>query len=103
MIRRPPRSTLFPYTTLFRSIAGLLRRQLVSRSQIVGSHPRAARREELHTHYGIRMVEANRDAVSLKPAHEAASPAPAREPANDAATREGERHGEGDSSIVVLA
>src|SRR2546423_10855522 len=23
MIRRPPRSTLFPYTTLFRSIAGL--------------------------------------------------------------------------------
>src|SRR2546422_7431416 len=25
MIRRPPRSTLFPYTTLFRSIAGLER------------------------------------------------------------------------------
>src|SRR6267378_756792 len=25
MIRRPPRSTLFPYTTLFRSHAGLLR------------------------------------------------------------------------------
>src|SRR2546430_6182251 len=24
MIRRPPRSTLFPYTTLFRSIQGLL-------------------------------------------------------------------------------
>src|SRR2546430_8097469 len=24
MIRRPPRSTLFPYTTLFRSIDGLL-------------------------------------------------------------------------------
>src|SRR2546426_8301369 len=31
MIRRPPRSTLFPYTTLFRSLraAGLLPRQLV--------------------------------------------------------------------------
>src|SRR3712207_8181104 len=26
MIRRPPRSTLFPYTTLFRSSAGLFRR-----------------------------------------------------------------------------
>src|SRR3712207_6530488 len=26
MIRRPPRSTLFPYTTLFRSLARLLRR-----------------------------------------------------------------------------
>src|SRR2546422_11628648 len=33
MIRRPPRSTLFPYTTLFRSLntlAGLLRRRLNS-------------------------------------------------------------------------
>src|SRR5438132_3534368 len=25
MIRRPPRSTLFPYTTLFRSVAGLFK------------------------------------------------------------------------------
>src|SRR3712207_7508968 len=25
MIRRPPRSTLFPYTTLFRSLAGIAR------------------------------------------------------------------------------
>src|SRR5438874_5297676 len=30
MIRRPPRSTLFPYTTLFRS----LRRLVISQSQI---------------------------------------------------------------------
>src|SRR2546422_3483675 len=29
MIRRPPRSTLFPYTTLFRSIRGTLARQHV--------------------------------------------------------------------------
>src|SRR2546427_6797592 len=29
MIRRPPRSTLFPYTTLFRSCAGELRIDLV--------------------------------------------------------------------------
>src|SRR5256885_3453495 len=31
MIRRPPRSTLFPYTTLFRSLAirGLARRALI--------------------------------------------------------------------------
>src|SRR3712207_8054049 len=28
MIRRPPRSTLFPYTTLFRSRVGLRQRQL---------------------------------------------------------------------------
>src|SRR5438067_13931608 len=45
-------------------VAGLLRRQLVARGQIVGSHPRPARREELQTHYGIRMVESNRDAAA---------------------------------------
>src|SRR2546430_13709357 len=28
MIRRPPRSTLFPYTTLFRSLSDSLRRRL---------------------------------------------------------------------------
>src|SRR2546430_13717273 len=28
MIRRPPRSTLFPYTTLFRSVNEMQRRQL---------------------------------------------------------------------------
>src|SRR2546428_4936841 len=31
MIRRPPRSTLFPYTTLFRSEAGLVQRIGVDR------------------------------------------------------------------------
>ena len=46
-------------------IAGLLRKQLVGPEQIVGSHPRAARREELHTKYGIEMFEQNKDA-SLK-------------------------------------
>ncbi|MDT5293966.1 MAG: pyrroline-5-carboxylate reductase, partial [Acidobacteriota bacterium] len=46
-------------------IAGLLRRQLVERTQIVGSHPRPARREELQTQYGIRMVEGNREAATL--------------------------------------
>src|SRR2546426_8764939 len=30
MIRRPPRSTLFPYTTLFRSIDGLAKRRFGS-------------------------------------------------------------------------
>src|SRR3712207_8158293 len=28
MIRRPPRSALFPYTTLFRSVRGLARREV---------------------------------------------------------------------------
>src|SRR5438132_10888418 len=50
MIRRPPRSTLFPYTTLFRS---LLRRYLVGRCCLpLDRHRRAARlrrRSEEHT------------------------------------------------------
>src|SRR3712207_7469028 len=33
MIRRPPRSTLFPYTTLFRSEIGLLARALHDMTQ----------------------------------------------------------------------
>src|SRR5258708_31511668 len=37
MIRRPPRSTLFPYTTLFRSTgdAGLLSRLMLRRSNVL--------------------------------------------------------------------
>src|SRR5437773_7498070 len=43
MIRRPPRSTLFPYTTLFRSrVVGAAVEDLVLRDQI---HYRAARAE----------------------------------------------------------
>src|SRR5262245_62305327 len=53
MIRRPPRSTLFPYTTLFRSIAGerrkdllLLRRQLSPAGLLLGC---CGERSEEHT------------------------------------------------------
>jgi pyrroline-5-carboxylate reductase len=48
-------------------IAGLLRQGLVAPSQITGSHPRAARRDELHTKYGIRVVESNREAAIFNP------------------------------------
>ena len=46
-------------------IAGLLKRQLVGPAQISGSHPRAARRAELEAKYRIRVVESNREAVTL--------------------------------------
>src|SRR2546426_7357611 len=36
MIRRPPRSTLFPYTTLFRSLLQLRPRQLAHRGTELG-------------------------------------------------------------------
>src|SRR5256885_8411969 len=50
MIRRPPRSTLFPYTTLFRSAAWTTRRS--SRSMAMGrrsSRARVSGRSEEHT------------------------------------------------------
>src|SRR3712207_8230292 len=40
MIRRPPRSTLFPYTTLFRSLAAVVPRRW-SQSVSVGTAPHA--------------------------------------------------------------
>ncbi|HKG45617.1 MAG TPA: pyrroline-5-carboxylate reductase [Pyrinomonadaceae bacterium] len=45
-------------------IAGLLRKKLVVAEQIAGSHPRQARREEMHVKYGIVMFESNREAVT---------------------------------------
>src|SRR5258706_10325567 len=47
MIRRPPRSTLFPYTTLFRSVL-LLRRPLGNLHHVVFPLSHAIRSEE-HT------------------------------------------------------
>src|SRR3712207_8717546 len=44
MIRRPPRSTLFPYTTLFRSHEAALRRTVALKMILSG---RAAHPEEL--------------------------------------------------------
>src|SRR3989441_11872766 len=37
MIRRPPRSTLFPYTTLFRSVGLAPTQELVSRDGMIGA------------------------------------------------------------------
>src|SRR5256886_13655131 len=45
MIRRPPRSTLFPYTTLFRSRAGDHAQVGATREQ-VRRHPRLAPHDE---------------------------------------------------------
>jgi pyrroline-5-carboxylate reductase len=45
-------------------IAGLLGKNLVKPGQVVASHPREERREELQEKYGIRLFENNREAVS---------------------------------------
>src|SRR6202451_4823426 len=50
MIRRPPRSTLFPYTTLFRSWSGLVPASTVSTSSPMGSAAgQSEPRSEEHT------------------------------------------------------
>src|SRR5687768_171929 len=52
-------------------IAGLLGKNLVKPEQVVGSHPREERREELKTKYGIHVFESNREAAvyhSTRPA-----------------------------------
>src|SRR5256885_7900383 len=48
MIRRPPRSTLFPYTTLFRSVLGvaLVARRRAHRHRGPDAVPRNARRDD---------------------------------------------------------
>jgi len=54
MIRRPPRSTLFPYTTLFRSGAGVLREL----GHVVRDYPGEAKVVlALDTSEGPRMLE----------------------------------------------
>jgi pyrroline-5-carboxylate reductase len=45
-------------------IAGLLRGELVEPAQVIASHPRADRREELQRLYGIRTTASNTDAVA---------------------------------------
>lgn len=46
-------------------IAGLLKKNLVRTEQVVGSHPRKERREELKKKYWIRIFESNKDAVAF--------------------------------------
>src|SRR3712207_7402808 len=46
MIRRPPRSTLFPYTTLFRSAQGLLEQLFLERRPLTQIEVWHARRSD---------------------------------------------------------
>src|SRR2546422_4685085 len=57
MIRRPPRSTLFPYTTLFRSRTGLRLRALRARLAARGEGLFEQRDELLALHRFVQVVE----------------------------------------------
>src|SRR5436309_7694194 len=49
MIRRPPRSTLFPYTTLFRSATPTMKSSQPDTSSIWSGEAEKVRRSEEHT------------------------------------------------------
>src|SRR3712207_7590370 len=65
MIRRPPRSTLFPYTTLFRSRSprAMNRTDLVDQTSLRDDIPDFAAGDTLKVH--VRVVEGNRERVQV--------------------------------------
>src|SRR3989442_4473121 len=62
MIRRPPRSTLFPYTTLFRSVAG-------HRLRPEPQHGGATRRPYQRAHRLAARGEGDRKSTRLNSSH----------------------------------
>src|SRR5256885_3410240 len=69
MIRRPPRSTLFPYTTLFRSLAGLGLPLLVH-AELPGPIARAApSRGSDPRRYGSYLASRDRKSTRLNSSH----------------------------------
>src|SRR2546430_16828934 len=71
MIRRPPRSTLFPYTTLFRSVRELLRDQEIEDRDVLVD------RVFLLPRRGLHLLEAGAhdhlDVLAAEPARGAAA------------------------------
>src|SRR3712207_7189530 len=70
MIRRPPRSTLFPYTTLFRSHADVLALRLQPRPLLdVGLHVGVRRPALDHAERPARQVLLDRKSTRLNSSH----------------------------------
>src|SRR3712207_8102565 len=68
MIRRPPRSTLFPYTTLFRSEAGVHRRA-VGRPQDLGRRGRQPHERVAERRLRDLVAVADRKSTRLNSSH----------------------------------
>src|SRR3712207_7326420 len=66
MIRRPPRSTLFPYTTLFRSDNGVDAGHPALRGGVVAQVSQPSFDERLERPLGIRALKADHHGVSRR-------------------------------------
>src|SRR2546430_3407539 len=71
MIRRPPRSTLFPYTTLFRSLRTAP--ELLSRQPEAGAQGAQGRENQAHLRKGPDTIGAGADQPRGDDANQAAS------------------------------
>src|SRR5256885_5309549 len=72
MIRRPPRSTLFPYTTLFRSIVCVTGSVLVFRRELMliyANRPRVAMRPGVNPLTEEQLAAADRKSTRLNSSH----------------------------------
>src|SRR3712207_6901973 len=69
MIRRPPRSTLFPYTTLFRSAQHLLRTEPRFLRDVVRAHRRSRVEGQQDDEHAARWRTADRKSTRLNSSH----------------------------------
>src|SRR5256885_12455543 len=57
MIRRPPRSTLFPYTTLFRSVGGPVDGNAISPGYVSAMHRLASVRDPVNLGHTLQLSD----------------------------------------------
>src|SRR5256885_8811385 len=69
MIRRPPRSTLFPYTTLFRSISFKLRAAQTSRAESWDEQMIGRLRSQGYAPFNDYPVDLDRKSTRLNSSH----------------------------------
>src|SRR5690349_22931369 len=69
MLRRPPRSTLFPYTTLFRSRCRASQGRWCHRPKDRAEHPSEVRRPVSHPRSQCRSAPPDRKSTRLNSSH----------------------------------
>src|SRR5258708_19481422 len=69
MIRRPPRSTLFPYTTLFRSTKKSLIKRIIALEKLIAGFQRSHAADAL-IYAGTKGVAGDRKSTPLNSSHQ---------------------------------